>query len=283
MPKYAVLSMDVEEWFHPDYMLDVPLDRRLSTLDGMDVMRGVLEAHGIRGTFFVVAEIAGRVARKLKDMSAAGHEIACHGLTHVRPLDMDAHTFSDQLRQARTQLEEAVGKPVLGYRAPSFGMDDARFAAVRELGFRYDASGIRSRLNPVYGAFSLDGYQSLLSNLSVRDGFFAFRASTQPFLGRDVPLGGGFFRIFPWAFTQRQLRRYARENDLLMLYVHPSELSSVRVPYHKRIGPRRYLQSMLGRNTERRKLEKTIALLRDEGYTFATCAELCGRAEAGAL
>ena len=145
--------------------------------DGLLALRGVLEAHGIRGTFFVVAEIAGRVARKLKDMSAAGHEIACHGLTHVRPLDMDAHTFSDQLRQARTQLEEAVGKPVLGYRAPSFGMDDARFAAVRELGFRYDASGIRSRLNPVYGAFSLDGYQSLLSNLSVRDGFFAFRAS----------------------------------------------------------------------------------------------------------
>ena len=55
MKKYAVLAMDLEDWFHLDYFLDSNCDKSQSTLDGFSIFLQVLEKYDIKTTFFVVS------------------------------------------------------------------------------------------------------------------------------------------------------------------------------------------------------------------------------------
>ena len=46
----------------------------------------LLARHDARCTFFTVGDVARRYPSLVRDLAAAGHEIACHGSDHV-PLD----------------------------------------------------------------------------------------------------------------------------------------------------------------------------------------------------
>ena len=54
MKKYAVLGMDVEDWFHLDYFLDEKCDISQNTLDGIEIYLDLLKDYKIKTTFFVV-------------------------------------------------------------------------------------------------------------------------------------------------------------------------------------------------------------------------------------
>ena len=82
MNRYAVLSMDVEDWYHLDYFAGLAPERSSSLLDGLDVYLSLLERHAIRTTFFVLSEVAEQMGGTLRAMAAAGHEIASHGVAH---------------------------------------------------------------------------------------------------------------------------------------------------------------------------------------------------------
>ena len=43
MKKYAVLAMDLEDWFHLDYFLDSNCDKSQSTLDGFSIFLQVFQ------------------------------------------------------------------------------------------------------------------------------------------------------------------------------------------------------------------------------------------------
>ena len=112
MTRYAVLSMDLEDWYHLDYFQGIAPDRSASMLDGLDVYLSLLERHSIRTTFFVLSELAAGLGDKLRNMAEAGHEIASHGEAHKRPLQMTIDEFAADLRQSKATLENVVQRPV---------------------------------------------------------------------------------------------------------------------------------------------------------------------------
>ena len=61
MKKYAVISMDVEDWYH-SYFPEMDVDRSESLLDGLDVALDIMDQKNIKGSFFVVGEIADQLA-----------------------------------------------------------------------------------------------------------------------------------------------------------------------------------------------------------------------------
>ena len=77
MKKYAVITMDVEDWYHT-YFPEADVDRSISLLDGLDVALEIMKKENIKGSFFVVAEIAEMLAKKIRAMDEAGHDIGCH-------------------------------------------------------------------------------------------------------------------------------------------------------------------------------------------------------------
>ena len=266
MNRYAVLSMDVEDWYHLDYFAGLAPERSSSMLDGLDVYLSLLERHAIRTTFFVLSEVAEQLGGTLRAMAAAGHEIASHGVAHKRPLKMTIDEFADDLRQSKATLEDVVQRSVEGFRAPCFSMDRPRLEEVRNAGYTYDSSRIDFTGHPLYSP----GH-------SIQQGFHEFEVSTLPVLGKRLPVsGGGYLRIAPWAIMRPLIQTYVKSSPLYVLYIHPFELSPRPLPAAaaKLSFPQR-LRFGIGRAGVARKLEKLVQLLKDDGFSFVTFRDLC--------
>jgi polysaccharide deacetylase family protein (PEP-CTERM system associated) len=275
--RYAVLSMDVEDWYHLDYFSGLSPERSTSLLDGLDVYLSLLERHSIRTTFFVLSELAEHLGGTLRAMAAAGHEIASHGVAHKRPLTMAVGEFADELRQSKAQLENVVQQRVEGFRAPCFSMDRTRLEEVRKAGYTYDSSRIDFTGHPLYGSLDVDDFHAETPGHFVQQGFHEFEVSTLPVLGTRLPVsGGGYLRIAPWAIMRPLIQRYVDRNPLYVLYIHPFELSPRPLPAAaaKLSFPQR-LRFGMGRAGAARKLEKLLRLLKHDGFSFVTFRDLC--------
>ena len=100
-------------------------------------------AHAIPTTFFIVAASVATPGRKalLRRMAQAGHEIACHTMTHPKNIGhCDPETLRSETAGAKRMLEDIIGAEVLGFRAPGFFINDRVSDALRQAGFRYSSS-----------------------------------------------------------------------------------------------------------------------------------------------
>lgn len=100
----------------------------------------------IRATFFAIARDASsregaRLHRRLAD---AGHEVANHTVRHVTAFRTLAPAERRrEIVEARARLEQAIGRPVVGFRTPAYDVDAVTLGILIEEGFVYDSS-----LNP---------------------------------------------------------------------------------------------------------------------------------------
>jgi peptidoglycan/xylan/chitin deacetylase (PgdA/CDA1 family) len=144
----CAMTVDVEEWYHtcqvPGYVrperrpvLAEELDRLLPEL-----LLRFAEARRT-GTFFVLGEVAERLPRRVKEIAAAGHEVASHGYLHLRAADRTPEAFRRDLERSRALLEDLIGAPIWGFRAPEWslrGLRNVRLPLVAEAGYLYDSS-----------------------------------------------------------------------------------------------------------------------------------------------
>ena len=274
--KAAVLSMDVEEWYHLDYFRGLECDRGRSLLDGITVYREILARHDIRSSFFVLGELVEQLRGLLADLAAEGHDLGIHGWEHTRPLTMKPAEFSEDLHRSKSTLEDAIGMPAIGYRAPCFSLDRPRLDLVQAAGFDYDSSRILFGDHPLYGTLDLRDYSEVSANIFRKHTFFEFQVSTLPLWGKDIPVsGGGYIRLFPWLLMRRLIRRYLRAGELYVLYIHPFELSpQASPPLPPGIRWPTRIRFRAGRSSVPRKLSMLIRLLQDNGYRFTTFAAL---------
>jgi polysaccharide deacetylase family protein (PEP-CTERM system associated) len=277
MKRYAVLSMDVEDWYHLDYFSGLKMDRSPNMLDGLDVYLSLLERHSIRTTFFVLSELAERLGVTLRAMAAAGHEIASHGVAHKRPLKMTVDECADDLRQSKAMLENVVQRSVEGFRAPCFSLDRTRLEEVRRAGYTYDSSRIDFTGHPLYGSLDVEDFDAVSPGHVEQQGFHEFEVSTLPVLGQRLPVsGGGYLRITPWAIMRPLIQAYVRSSPLYVLYIHPFELSPSPLPAAaSKLSYTQRLRFGLGRAGVARKLDRLVQLLKSEGFSFVTFRDLC--------
>ncbi|MEK9628601.1 MAG: polysaccharide deacetylase family protein [Nitrospinota bacterium] len=274
--KYAVLSLDIEDWYHLDYFSGKESNREYSMLDGLEVYRETLASHNIPSSYFVLGEIAQSLKTKLRQLVDQGNDIGSHGWGHVRPLTMDKDSFESEMRSCKQSLEDILGKPVLGYRAPCFSLDRERLDILRDIGFKLDSSRIKFGDHPLYGDLNLDGFHENSQAIYSSKDFFEFEVSTLPIFGKQIPVsGGGYLRIFPWVIMGRLIEKYLKNNSFFTLYIHPFELSSRANPgFPQETDPKNKFRFSLGRSTVVKKLHALIELLRKNDYQFTTFSAL---------
>src|SRR5882672_5171082 len=132
------LTVDVEEWFHVcDAKGSLAFDR-WDTLPSrvVDTTRDVLElldACGVRGTFFVLGWVAERYPNLVQEIARAGHEIASHGHLHQRVYELTPESFARDLDTGLAALAAAGARSVRGYRAPEWSINDRSLWALDAL------------------------------------------------------------------------------------------------------------------------------------------------------
>jgi len=273
MRKYAIISMDVEEWYHT-YYSDLDVNQSISMLDGLDIILSILEKEKIKGSFFIVGEIADKISDKIKIMDKNGHDIGIHNNIHKRPITMSLNEFQIQLIKAKKKVEEILGHQVNGYRAPSFGIDDDRLDIVKNCNFLYDSSKIKMQKSSKYSFLNLNGYEEVRPCIYKKDNFLEFEVSTQKIGPMNMLLGGGYLRMLPWFFMKKMINEYLKSGKPYVMYIHPIDLSKKVLPKVEGNSFDSYLRTHIGRKHMINKFIKTINLLKKNGYNFVTFEQL---------
>ncbi|MER7987839.1 polysaccharide deacetylase family protein [Streptomyces noursei] len=94
----------------------------------------LLEARGIRATFFLLGSMLLRSPGLAKEMADAGHELAVHGWDHRPLLLRGPRATRDDLARTRDAVADVTGRPPTPFRPPYGVMTTATHLACRRLG-----------------------------------------------------------------------------------------------------------------------------------------------------
>lgn len=224
------LTIDVEDWYHVENLKPVAPPATWGELEGrMPGSTGRLldlfDARGVKATFFVLGRAAERHPEVVKAIVARGHELACHGWSHELITRQEPAVFREETRRAKAFLEDLGGVPVRGYRASTFSVTRKTLWALEilaEEGFAYDSS-IAPLRHDRYGIPD-ERTEPHRRTLPSGRAIVEFPVSVMRVLGLRMPLGGGFFRLFPGLFAARSLRAHAARGAPATFYLHPWEV-----------------------------------------------------------
>jgi polysaccharide deacetylase family protein (PEP-CTERM system associated) len=254
------MTIDVEDYFHVSVFDGVLPRARWDSMESRvcantDRLLQIFREYQTRATFFVLGWVAARFPDLVLRIANDGHEIASHGFAHRLIYDQTRAAFQDDVRRAKAVLEDACGRPVRGYRAPSYSITPRSLWALDVLleeGYQYDSSIFPIR-HDRYGIpvserqpYAIDRPSGTLIEVP---------ASTTAVGPVNLPIGGGgYFRILPYRWTQWGIARVNRqEGRPAVFYLHPWEIDAAQP---------RLPASRLSRFRHYRNLRKTEARLR---------------------
>ena len=275
IPIANAMTVDLEDWFCVWNLRSVIRSEdweRCELRIEKNTLRllGLFEKHGVRATFFVLGWVAERVPGLIREIERRGHEIATHGYSHRPLIEMTAEDFDRDLRKAVEVTGRVTRQPILGFRAPTFSLEERTMWALdvlQENGIRYDSSMMPQGINPDYGVRG--GGSGILK---IGPDFFEAAPTCVRLFGMKIPCGGGYFRLFPYGLMRFLLRRCEKRGLPIVFYIHPWEID----PEQPRVR-----LSWLRRFRHYHNLEKTEArlerLLGD--FRFTTLRNLLGLEE----
>ena len=257
-----LLTIDIEEYFQVSGLSSVvPREK----WDGFEsrIERSVdrlLELFvGTKATFFILGWIAGRKPGLVKKISKSGHEVATHGMDHKLVTAMTREEFKEDLNASIRLLEDLTGKPVIGFRAPSFSITEKSqwaFDILAQSGLKYDSSvfPIRRRRGGWSGAEVMP-YRALTACGEILE----FPLPVWEFFGKRIPAaGGGFFRLYPYRMTKNIIRKINSSGRPVVFYLHPWEIDP-RQPRLKSMFSRDGFNHYVGLKTSYDKLKRLLA------------------------
>jgi len=223
------LSVDVEDWFQVG-AFENTISR--ADWDGLELRVGnnvarildLFDEAGVKATFFTLGWVAERNRAAMQSIVNRGHELASHGYDHTRVFTLTRNQFSADIAKARSILEDASGKAVTGYRAPSFSIDARNpwaHEVLAEHGYAYSSS-VAPVVHDHYGwreapRFAFDPIPgSDLVEIPVTTALLGKR--------RLAAGGGGFFRVLPYSFTRWAIRQVNSDHRPAVFYFHPWEV-----------------------------------------------------------
>ncbi len=225
------LSIDLEDYYHARTLAGVISEAKWDACesrvaDSVRRLLTILAEYEVSATFFVLAWVAEREPQLIKEVQAAGHEIACHGYGHKLIYEQQPDEFRADIRRAKQILEDLIKEPVKGYRAPVFSITEDSLWALDiliEEGFLYDSS-IFPIIHDRYGIPKAERFPHRISRNSAGE-IYEFPLSTIRWLGYNIPIaGGGYLRFMPDWFIKKGITRLNKNGKPAIIYLHPWEI-----------------------------------------------------------
>jgi len=237
------LSFDLEFWHNSEFLKKELSAVAVSNFDDRVVQQtekilDLLNRNNSYATFFVLGEVAEKYPNLVKTIFDAGHEIASHGYSHTALAELTSASFEAQIVKTNLIMKSITGLSPVGFRAPAFSLTEKTSWAIPILikhGFKYDSSIFPSRISH-YGHSSAPRESYYISEKNI------YRPNpTSPLLevpvavskqfGFRLPIAGGiYFRLFPYQFYKRLVRRHNAKHATL-LYFHPHEFDTTVTTY----------------------------------------------------
>lgn len=270
------ISIDLEDWFCVHNLSGAIRKEKwdaceLRVVQSTNRLLRLFDRHHTKATFFVLGWVAERLPELIRELEARGHEIAVHGYNHLLLTEISPQEFDEDLARALKVIEQCgVKSRPVGFRAPSFTMvkttKDWALPILEKYEFKYDSSVFPIGFHPDYGMV-----ESPLSPYKITAGLHEFPMSCLEVFGKRFPFsGGGYFRLFPYAYTKYCMRKVNEQGRPAVFYLHPWELDPEQ-PRVKNLSLSRRLRHY--RNIDQTEL-RLDRLLGD--FEFTTIREVLG-------
>ncbi len=271
----CIFSVDVEDWFH---LLDLPAvadSERWPELPSrveknfINLM-AIFAESDVQVTCFFLGWIAQRHPHLVREAQRLGHEVASHGFGHQLVDRMSPQEFYRDVSLSKCILEDIVGRPILGYRAPGFSATRNTpwfFDELIRAGYHYDSSIFPAKRSNGGMPGSREEPHLIRSS---PEWFIEFPISVREFLKKRLCFfGGGYFRFYPLSIIKRMAASVLAEGRPVVFYLHPREIDpdQPRLP----MSPMRKFKTYLNLKTTASKLRGLLASL--ETTTFESFIE----------
>lgn len=225
-------TIDVEDYFHVSAFAENVSKASWSAFPSRvetntRLILDLLSECDIVATFFVLGWVAERQPGLIRDIQGRGHEVACHGYSHDLIYTQSPELFRSETLRAKAILEDTIGEPVCGYRAASYSITRQSLWAleiIAEAGFAYDSSIFPIR----HDRYGIDSAPRAPFRIDLGEGrsLTEFPLTTFRRFGMTLPVaGGGYFRLFPYAYTRAGLQSVHRNDRMpAIFYIHPWEI-----------------------------------------------------------
>lgn len=263
-----ILSIDVEEWYHPEYVRDkATANKEEHVTKSLNKTLQLLNKHDANATFFIVGELGERYPEIIEKIREEGHEIAFHGYYHEPLWKLDAKILESEMGR----FASLIGEKCLGFRAPSFSLNNkTRWAlkTMNDFGYVYDSSIFPTKTS-LYGVPTAPTrpYKISLKDVSKEDPnekLWEFPLLVSQMFGLRIPVAGGFYlRLLPVRMIRNAIRRMNVQHAPAVIYVHPWELDS-ETPKLK-LGPLKSFATYHGRDRILARLEHLLS-----SFSFAS-------------
>jgi polysaccharide deacetylase family protein (PEP-CTERM system associated) len=263
------LTVDVEDYYQVEAFTDVVRPEDWSNWEprverNTQLLLEIFAQHNVRGTFFILGYVAEKHPQLIREIAAAGHEVACHSYRHRLVYTQTPDEFRQDLRSVKQRLEDLLGAPVIGYRAPSYSITAQSLWALDiliEEGLRYDSS-IFPVYHDRYGMPEAERFPHLIHRPAGE--IIEFPPSTVRIGSVNLPIsGGGYFRLFPYRFFRLGWHKInRREAESAIFFLHPWEIDPSQP-----VVPGKQLNIWRHRVNLRRTQKKLEHLLKD--FAFA--------------
>jgi hypothetical protein len=184
----------------------------------------------------------------VREIQFRGHEIASHTYNHNRCDYQTSLELTAELTKSKNQLEDIIGREIMGFRSPSFSVNREVLKTIERCGYRYDSSYNSFSVHGRYGKISLDGYTQVGIALKISNNFFELPVSNLTIGGhllhqltdqvssrrtrnntspKSVVLpwgGGGYFRLIPFLLFKIGVKTILKSDNAYLFYIHPWEI-----------------------------------------------------------
>lgn len=256
-PVLNALTIDVEEYFQVSLFKGHArpgawdaFPRRAA--DSVRRLLDLLASHDAKATFFTLGWVAEREKSLIREIAAAGHELASHGYAHRELTGMARWQFRADLACARSAIEDLSGVRVSGFRAPSWSIVPSTLWALEVLAeenYTFDSSIFPIR----HDRYGIPDRPRVPHRIPTASGpIVEVPPATARFLGQNLPVaGGGYLRHFPPAVIRWGLRQMNRDGIPAVVYLHPWEIDPAQpridVPAPTRVRHYRNLDKVFPR------------------------------------
>jgi len=257
------MTVDVEDYFQVSafekYIAKADWDQKECRVEqSTNRLLDLFEANSVKASFFTLGWVAERYPSLVKRIIAEGHELASHGYDHVRVIHQTPEEFRADVVKTKQILEDISGVSVKGYRAASYSIIESNLWALDvlfETGYEYSSS-IYPVKHDLYGIPDAPRFKYYPRG---EEGILEIPITTLNLFRKNFPCGGGgFFRLYPYAFSQWALKRVNNvDKESGMFYFHPWEID-VDQPRQEGLNAKTRFRHYLNLNKVYARLEKLL-------------------------
>lgn len=225
-----IITVDVEDWFQVEnFKTSISFtdwtNKELRVDKNTYYLLDFFDKYKIKATFFILGWIAKRIPGLVNEIHLRGHEVASHGYNHLLCTELSNKDLKKDLIDSKELLEDIIGLPVNGYRAPSFSINDHILKVVKDCGYLYDSSFNSFSVHKRYGKVDLirNIKKGIVSKVS--DNLYELPISNLKLFNLILPWGGGgYFRIIPLPLFKMGVREILKREQTYLFYLHPWEI-----------------------------------------------------------